>query len=171
MDARLAPAPARRLLALRARHALLTAHIMMTVGLLGDSAGFVAVSIRLAHAVDPAARRELLDVLNMFSMVFGIPLSIGAILSGVALGVGTRWGVFKYPWVLGKLLLIVSVMMVGGFFIGPAETAMLRGGADAATQLIAAGTYDVCALAVATGLSVFKPGRPLRWRRRTEPAA
>jgi hypothetical protein len=33
----------RRYLARRARNALLTAHIMISVGLLGDSAGFLAV--------------------------------------------------------------------------------------------------------------------------------
>jgi hypothetical protein len=39
---------------------------------------------------------------------------------------------------------------------------MLSGGANATRQLMAAGAYDVLALAVATGLSVFKPGRPFR---------
>jgi hypothetical protein len=39
----------------------------------------------------------------MFSLVFGIPLSFGALLTGLALGLGTRWGVFTYPWVVGKL--------------------------------------------------------------------
>ncbi|MFN2445868.1 MAG: hypothetical protein ABR606_09860 [Vicinamibacterales bacterium] len=71
---------------------------------------------------------------------------------------------FRYPWVVAKLLLAVSVMVVGGLAIGPAQEAMLRGGADATVQLIAAGAYDVIALAVATGLSVFKPRRTLRVR-------
>jgi hypothetical protein len=163
MDAQ--PVRARRVLPLRLRQAVLTAHIMMSVGLLGDSAGFAAVSIRLSAVTDPAARMELLQTLNMFSLVFGIPLSIGTILSGIVLGVGTKWGVFRYPWVVAKLLLIVSVMLVGGFVIGPAEDLMLRGGADASAQLIAAAAYDVLALATATGLGVFKPGRP--WRSRS----
>jgi hypothetical protein len=152
----------RRLLPLRARHALLTAHIMISVGLLGDSAGFLAVAIRLSSTTDPAARIELLNLLNMFSLVFGIPLSVGAIVSGIALGLGTRWGVFRYPWVLAKLLLIVSVMLVGGLVIGPAENAMLQSGGDATARLIFGASYDVLALGVATGLSVFKPGRPFR---------
>jgi hypothetical protein len=133
---------------------------MMSVGLLGDSAGFLAVAIRASNTEDPAAVLEMIEVLNMFSLVFGIPLSIGAIVSGVALGLGTRWGVFRYPWVVAKLLLIVSVMAVGGLFIGPAQDAMLHGRGDMTAQLIAAGSYDVLALALATGLSVFKPGRP-----------
>ena len=157
-----AAATSRRYFGLRPRHAVLTAHIMMSVGLLGDSAGFTAVALRLSGTADPVARMELLRTLNMFSLVFGIPLSIGTIVSGIALGVGTKWGVFRYPWVVAKLLLIVSVMLVGGFVIGPTEQMMLQGGGDASVRLIAAGVYDVLALAVATGLAVFKPGRP--WR-------
>jgi hypothetical protein len=149
-----------RLFPLRVRHAVLTAHIAMSVALLGDSAGFLAVAIRAAATEDRAVVIELVKVLDMFSVVFGIPLSIGAIVSGVALGLGTRWGVFRYPWVTAKLLLIVSVMIVGGAFIGPAQAVILEGRGDATTQLIAAAAYDVLALALAVGLSVFKPGKP-----------
>jgi hypothetical protein len=50
-------------------------------------------------------------MLDMFSVVFGIPLSFAALLTGITLGVGSS-------------------------------------------------RYDVLALAVATGLAVYKPGRP-----------
>ena len=136
----------------------------MSVGLLGDSAGFLAVAVRAAGSPDPAAQLELIKTLRMFAMLFGIPLSFGALLTGVALGLGTKWGVFRYPWVTAKLMLIVSVMGVGGFAIGPAMSIMLAGAGDATGTLIAAAAYDVVALSVATGLSVFKPGglfRPL----------
>ena len=135
---------------------------MMSVGLLGDSAGFLAVAIRAARTDDPVLAIELVKVLNMFSLVFGIPLSVGAILSGLALGLGSKWGVFRYPWVAAKLALIVSVMIVGGLAIGPAQDVMLAGSRDTSQQLIAAASYDVLALSLATGLSIFKPGRPFR---------
>jgi hypothetical protein len=146
----------------RARQALLTAHIMMSVALLGDSAGFLAVAIRASKLSDPTAVTELVRVLNMLSAVFGIPLSLGTLISGVALGLGTKWGLFRYPWVVAKLLLVVSVMAVGGFVIGPALAVMLAGAGDATSRLIAASAFDVCALALATGLGVFKPGRQFR---------
>ncbi|MFN2555397.1 MAG: DUF2269 family protein [Nitriliruptorales bacterium] len=151
----------RRLLPLRARQALLTAHIMISVGLLGDAAGFLAVAIRAATTGDPHVAIESVHVLNMFSTWFGIPLSVGALVTGLALGLGTKWGILRYPWVTAKLLLIVSVMLVGAFVIGPAETQMLTGTGRATTALIAGAGYDVLALALATGLSVFKTGRRL----------
>jgi hypothetical protein len=134
---------------------------MLSVGLLGDSAGFLAVAIRAGMTSDPAAVLEQVRVLRMFAFVFGIPLSVAALLSGTALGLGTRWGVFRYPWVVTKLALIVSVMAVGALVINPALAASLAGG-DGTSRLIAAGAYDVLALGLATGLSVFKPGAPFR---------
>ena len=157
----------RRFLPPRVRNTLLTLHVMMSVGLLGDSAGFLAVAIRASHTDDARAVTEMVGVLNMFSVVFGIPLSFGALLTGLTLGLGSKWGVFRYPWVTTKLLLIVSVMFVGGVFIGPALNVMFAGTADATRQLIAAAAYDVLALSVATALSVFKPGRAFRQARVT----
>ena len=100
----------------------------------------------------------------MFSAVFGIPLSFTALLTGVTLGLGTKWGVFRYPWVTAKLALILSVILVGAFVIGPATTEMRDGGGGAETVLIVAAAWDVLALTLATTLSVFKPGG-LRRRR------
>jgi hypothetical protein len=152
----------RRTLPLGARHALLTAHIVLSVGLLGDSAGYLAVAIRMATIDDPALVHDTLKTLNMFSLVFGIPLSFGALLTGLALGLGTRWGVFRYPWVVAKLVLIVTVLLVGGLVIAPASSQMLDGDADTTARLIAAAGYDVAALTLATGLGVFKPGKRFR---------
>jgi hypothetical protein len=154
-------AVARRFFPLRLRQAVLTAHIVISVGLLGDSAGFLAVAIRAATTDDPSAIVELTRVLQMFAFVFGIPLSVGALVTGLALGLGTRWGVFRYPWVVAKLALIISVMAVGALAINPA-LAMTFAGGDGTPRLIAAAAYDVLALSLATALSVFKPGGPLR---------
>jgi hypothetical protein len=162
-------APARasrgRRLPLPARHALLTVHIVFAVGLLGDSAGYLAVAIRTSTLDDPALVHNSVETLNMFSLVFGIPLSFAALLTGLALGFGTRWGVLRYPWTVVKLVLIVTVILVGAFVITPASDQMLDGEGDRTGQLIAAAAYDVTALAVATALAVFKPGRPFRHRR------
>ena len=160
--------PKLRRLSPRARKAVLTAHVVVSVGLLGDSAGFLAVAIRAATTSDAAAAAESLKVLQMFSVVFGIPLSVAAIVTGMALGLGTRWGVFRYPWVAAKLALIVSVMAVGATVIGPSlERALDGAGGEGA--LVAAACWDVLALGLATALSVFKPGG--RFRRAAAPQA
>ena len=82
------PPSQRRYLSRRARNALLTAHIIISVGLLGDSAGFLAVAIRAAKAADTDSMVEMVKVLSMFAWTFGVPLSFGALLTGIALGLG-----------------------------------------------------------------------------------
>ena len=156
----------RRRLPIRLRNTLLTAHIVFSVALLGDSAGYLAVAIRTSTIDDPALAHDSLKTLDMFSLVFGIPLSLAALLTGVALGIGTRWGVLRYPWVTIKLVLILTVLLVGAFVIGPASDQMLDGEGDTTGRLIAASAYDVVALTVATALGVFKPGRAFRSNRR-----
>ncbi len=97
----------------------------------------------------------------MFAFMFGIPLSFAALITGVFLGLGTKWGVFRYPWVTTKLLLIVSVIAVGALVLKGGMDAMLTGQGGAEGRLIAGAVYDVAALVVATALGVFKP--KVRW--------
>jgi hypothetical protein len=143
------------------RKLVLTIHIIVSVGLLGDSAGYLAVAIRGALSSDPLIANSSYQTLRMFAFVFGIPLSFASLLTGVLLGLGTKWGIFRYPWVTPKLLLNVSVIAVGALVLNGGMTAMLTGHGGAEQQLIAGGAYDVVALTAATALGVFKPGG--RW--------
>jgi uncharacterized membrane protein len=141
------------------RRALLTTHIVCSVALLGDSAGYLAVAIRAATTDNAGLAAAAYELLDMFSLVFGIPLSFAALLSGLALTRVTKWGVRRHRWVTTKLLLILSVILVGAFVIGPSEAAMDDGEGGRDTVLIVAAAYDVLALGLATGLSVYKPRR------------
>jgi uncharacterized membrane protein len=141
------------------RRAVLTGHIIASVGLLGDCAGILAINIRAATTGDPGLAAASYELLDMFSMAFGIPLSFASLGTGLALGLGTKWGVLRHRWVTSKLLLILSVILVGAFVIGPATATMLDGRGGAEGTLIVASAYDVLALSLATGLSVYKPGR------------
>ena len=136
-------------------------HIAVSVGLLGDSAGFLVVAIRHSSSDDPAFRDATRDVLRMFALGFGIPLSFLALLTGLVLGVGTTWGVFRYLWVIAKLGLIVTVILVGALVLRPV---LFDDAGVNDTRLIIGESWDVVALATATGLAVFKPGRRLRQR-------
>jgi uncharacterized membrane protein len=152
-------------LAPRMRRTVLTVHIVASVGLLGDVAAVLAVNLRAASTSDPAFAATSYELLSMFSLVFGIPLSFISLISGIVLGLGSKWGVLRYPWVTAKLVLILTVIIVGSFVIGPTTQAMIDDGSGSETVLILASAYDVLALTLATGLAVFRPGRPRRVRR------
>lgn len=142
----------------RLRRTVLTVHIVVSVGLLGDVAAVLAVNVRAATTGDPALAAASYELLQMFTVLFGIPLSMLSLATGLALGAGTKWGVLRYRWVASKLLLIVSVIVAGALVLGP-QTAAMRSGGGSEAALIAASAWDVLALTLATGLSVFKPRR------------
>jgi hypothetical protein len=119
----------------------------------------VAINVRAATTSDPQLAASAYELLTMFSVVFGIPLSLASLATGVVLGTGSKWGVVRYGWVAAKLGLNLSVILVGALVIGPATAAMAGGSGGREAVLIAASAYDVVALSVATGLSVFKPRR------------
>jgi len=141
---------------------VLTLHIVAGVGLLGDVAAILAINVRAATTSDPQLAAAAYELLTMFPVLFGIPLSMTSLATGLVLGLGSKWGVLRYRWVTAKLLLNVSVILVGALIIGPTTAAMVEGRDASEAMLIGASAYDVAALLLATGLSVFKPGRRRR---------
>jgi hypothetical protein len=141
---------------------VLTVHIVVSVGLLGDCAALLAASVRAATTDDPALAAASYELMSLFSMVFGIPLSLASLATGLVLGLGSKWGVLRYAWVTAKLGLIVSVILVGALVIGPSEAAMLAGRDRSELVVPIAAAYDVIVLCAATGLSVYKPRRRAR---------
>ena len=79
------------------RNLVLSVHIAASVALVGDSAAFLAISLR-ARGLPADEAHASYEILGMLSVVFGIPLSFIALGTGIALGLGSRWGVFRYPW-------------------------------------------------------------------------
>jgi Predicted integral membrane protein (DUF2269) len=156
------PGGARLKLRPRVRRAVLTLHVISGVGLLGSVAGVLAVNVRAATTADAGLAAASYDLLAMFTVMFGIPLSMTSLASGILLGLATPWGVLRYGWVMAKLALLVGVILVGSLVLGPGTDAMRSGDDGAEARLIAGSAYDVVALALATGLSVFKPRRRRR---------
>jgi predicted integral membrane protein DUF2269 len=141
------------------RRAVLTVHIASSVALLGSCAAIVAIHVRAATTSDAGLAASAYELLGMFPTLFGIPLSLTSLVTGVALGLGSKWGVLRYRWVTAKLVLLLSVIVVGAVVLGPQTSAMADDGSGSQTLLIAASAWDVVALSVATCLSVYKPGR------------
>jgi hypothetical protein len=157
-----APPATRIRLGRGARRTVLTAHVVSGVGLLGSVAAVLAINVRAATTADADLAAASYDLLAMFTVLFGIPLSMTALATGVLLGLASKWGVVKTGWVAIKLVLLLGVILVGALVLGPGTDAMRNGDGGAEARLIAGSAYDVVALLAATGLSVFKPRRRRR---------
>ena len=141
-----------------ARRAAITFHIVSSVGLLGTTAGTLLLALTAAATDDVAFAEAIYRLMASFTVAFGIPLSFLSLASGVLVGLGTKWGVFRYWWTTVKLLLIVGVIVNGAANIGPTVDALRSDpmvGADQARVAIAA-ALSVAMLITATGLSVFR---------------
>ncbi len=145
----------------RARKALLTLHIGASVALIGSGAGITALSLIAigesagdAHVVYTAARTLVFTL--------GIPLSFISLLSGIALGLGTRWGVLRHRWTAAKLGLQLAIIACGGIVIRPAMDSLIDGGDAAEWTMVAGAAFNTACAMLAVGLAVFKPGGRLR---------
>jgi hypothetical protein len=141
------------------RRSLLTLHIVAGVALLGDVAVILAIGVRATTTDDPQLAAAAWELLSVLPFLFGIPLSFISLLTGVALGLGSKWGVLRHAWVRTKLVLNVSVIIVGALLIGPALTALADGREASEGVVLAGAAWDVAALTFATSLGVFKPRR------------
>ncbi len=96
----------------RIRKFVLAAHIAVSVGWVGAVAAYIALDVTAATSEDEVALR--VAYLGMDSIVGSVivPLAVASLLSGVAISVGTRWGLFRYYWVLISLGLTVFATAV-----------------------------------------------------------
>jgi hypothetical protein len=157
-----------RALAARPRKALLTLHISASVALIGSGAGITALSL-LAMGDPPADAHVIYTSARTLVFTLGIPLSFISLLSGIAMGLGTRWGVLRHRWVVAKLGLQLAIIVCGGLVIGPAMEHLIDGGERGTAQwtMVAGAAFNTACAMVAVGLAVFKPGGRLR---RAQPA-
>jgi hypothetical protein len=148
----------------RFRKRLLLVHVTGSVGLLGATSSSLLLAIVAASTDDPGLAHSAHELISLQSAVFGIPLSFVALLSGLALGPASKWGVLRYRWTTAKLALLLGVILNGALMIGPTTAQRIDGGGSASTLIVAV-SASVLMLAVSVALSVYKPGGRLRTAR------
>ena len=140
---------------------LLTAHIITSVGWLGIVFAKLVLAIAAATAASPEVSAALLLALNVVNAAFA-PASTGAIVCGVLLSLGTRWGLLQHYWVVAKLALTVGVfgtaVQLVPRIVGLAdEEPTLLGVPWAPAVLLAFAAVHLLMLGTATALAVYKP--------------
>jgi len=161
----------------RLRKLVLTVHVIVSVGWLGLDLGLLAFGITGLTTGDPETRRAVYLAADLAVGVAVIPISLATLVSGVVLSIGTRWGLFRYWWVVVKLVLTTGATIATAFAlrssVGEAAAAVRAPGdaaatgvGDVAASLVAAPTVALVIYTTATVLSVFKPWGPTPYGRR-----
>ena len=87
------------------RKALLAVHVIVAVAWIGLDLCLLVLAVTAAVTDDPLLRRAAYLALGQLGGTLIIPVSVAALVTGIALAAGTRWGLVKYRWVLVSLLL------------------------------------------------------------------
>ncbi|MFF5987838.1 hypothetical protein [Prauserella flavalba] len=154
-----------------ARKWLLFVHVVSSVGWIGVEACLLTLGIVGVSSTDPAVVTGSSVIAGVLGGTFYFPVSLVALISGLLLGIGTKWGLLRYHWVVAKLVLTIALYFGGNLLVVPrfvaAGEAVADGGqaGDARTLLVSAMTAGLVLLLVATLLSVFTPGGRTPWYR------
>ncbi|MGE3272982.1 MAG: DUF2269 domain-containing protein [Chloroflexota bacterium] len=144
---------------------LLSAHIIVSVGWLGITVAKFALGIAASRAGEPATVAALVSAMSVLDRAFP-PAAIATLVTGVALSLGTKWGLIQYYWIVVKLVLTilvpVSAIQFGDRFIWPALNAataaqQLPGLLWGVNLLLVMAVAHLLMLGAASVISVYKP--------------
>ncbi len=156
------------------RRTLLAVHVITSVGWLGVSAVLLTVSLTavLTDSTDAAAAAYWTE--HLLGPLLVVPLSLLSFVTGVLLGVGTKWGLVRHVWVLVKLVLTtVAVLLTLFVLLHQIDLAYAhsRPGVDRTVlgrtpgNLRDAGLVSTALYTFVTVVSVLKPWGLTRWGR------
>ena len=86
-------------------------HVVLSVGWLGAVAAFLALAVA-ALGSDEALSRSAFIGMDLVGRWVLVPLSFGALASGIVQSIGTKWGLVRHYWVLVKLLLTIAATAI-----------------------------------------------------------
>jgi hypothetical protein len=159
------------------RKMVFLAHLASSIGWLGAVGAFLALAVAgLVSGSAPMVRSAYL-AMQVTAWFVILPLAAVAVVSGVVSSLTTRWGLFRYYWIVIKLLVALLASGVLLMHISPIDVLATTAGRtgtfgpdldEARALMVFASAAAVVVLLALTALSVFKPRgmTAFGWRRR-----
>lgn len=154
----------------------------ISVGWLGLVTGMFAMSVSGATTGSAEQQAAMYRTMSMLDEIFLGMTSMFALITGIVVGAGTKWGLLQRRWVAVKFFLTMGVMILG---FGVIHQLILR-----ANELVDAGApvrggeldtvgwsmagsaaLAVVSLVFMTAVSTYKPWGPTRWGKKARPRA
>ncbi|WP_432478013.1 hypothetical protein [Nocardioides sp. GXQ0305] len=159
------------------RRAVLALHVLCGVGWMGLDLGLLVLVLAGLTSGSGATVAASYTAVRLVIPVVVPVLAVAMLGTGVLLGLGTRWRLTEWTWVLTKLVIglvlttLVFVALLPGALGLPTE---LAGTAAEVREAVGRGGQDLLyppvvsftALAVALVLSIWRPWGRTRWARR-----
>ena len=162
----------------RLRKFALAAHIALAVGWIGAVAGYIALDVVAATGQDAQRLRACYLAIEVIAWYVIVPLAIASLLSGLVMSVGTKWGLFRYYWVLISLLLtiiatvvlLIETQTISSFADVAADPTTSSDDLRALGSTLVHSVGGTVVLLVILVLNVYKPRgmTPYGWRKQQE---
>ena len=158
----------------RLRKAVLTAHVVTSVGWLGAVLAYLALDVTAAVSHDIDRVRAAYVAMELTVVQAIVPLALASLVIGIINALGPSWGLFRHYWVVVKLLL---TLVATGVLLLETHTirSLAAAAASGADPRELPGTLPhsgggVVVLLLVTVLSIYKPRGLTRygWRRQRE---
>jgi hypothetical protein len=148
------------------RKAMLTAHVTCSIGWFGAVVAFLALALTGMMSQHPEVVRAAYLVMGVTTWGVIVPLALLGFVTGMISSLFTKWGLFRYYWVLMKLVMTILATLALLVHTQPinllvgvaAKTGVL--GMDlfgARREMVIASAAALVVLLVVTVLSVYKP--------------
>ena len=146
------------------RRVTFTTHITSSVGWVGAAMAFLALAVIGVTSEDERTVRGAYLVMAPAAWFVLVPLAHASLLSGIALSLGTTWGLFRHYWVVLKLGITVFSTVILLIYVGTfrqmagvaadpvVDLAMVRNASPIVHAILA-----LVLLVAATVLGVYKP--------------
>ena len=160
------------------RKGMLALHLTCSLGWLGAVVAYLVLDVTVSTSDDVVAVRSAWFAMGQVTSAVIVPLAAAALVTGLVMSLGTKWGLFRHWWVLISLALTVVALLVlwsqAGLIKGVADLAADTQVAD--SRLLAVpGTLPhslggLLVLVVIQVLNVYKPQglTPYGWRKEQE---
>ena len=144
----------------------LALHVIVAMGSLGAVASFMTLAIAGINSPDAPLVRSAYVAMAYLTPVVIVPLILAGLISGLVSSIGTSWGLFRYYWVVAKLVmtaisaavLLLQLALIARLGRASAEGlafgSSLHGGPIALFFHSVVGLLVLIAVAV---LSIYKP--------------
>ncbi|MPZ81094.1 MAG: DUF2269 domain-containing protein [Actinophytocola sp.] len=100
------------------RHVWQITHITAAVGWLGILLSTLALCMIGLFTASQARARTAYDAAVMVADTFFAPATLLALLTGLVLALGTKWGLFRFYWVVVKLVIGLAMVVAGTMTLG-----------------------------------------------------
>jgi ferredoxin-NADP reductase len=163
----------------RPRRALVAAHVISSALWVGVTLAIVAMALVAMTTEDLQTAVVVYRLMSEFDITLLPWANFATTLTGIALGLTTKWGLIRYYWVAIKLMISIAILLSAfafvedslGAVIEEAEQLALTGGTAAdlgtGTSVVFAGFgLPLLSLLAAMLLSLYKPGGKTRRGRR-----